>query len=368
MQGSVDHITVRGFLSLARVERLALRPINVLIGANGSGKSNLIQAFSLLRDIEQGHLGEYTKRSGGADSVLHFGAKTTEQVDLEISFAEGVNGYRVSLIPSESDELSPIHEQAWFWDKGKHEEPHVESLRSRGLEAGISGCVERTGAWVKRWMSSFRVYHFDDTGPTSPMKKTADLADNRFFRADGSNLASYLYFLMRKHPESYQLIVSTVKQVTPFFGKFELSPSRLNEEKIRLEWSHTSSDKYFNASAFSDGTLRFICLATLFLQPVGLRPSLILVDEPELGLHPYAIAMLASLIRRASLRTRILVSTQSPLFLDQFEPKDVLVASRSEGASSFERLGEESFAEWLDEYSLGQLWEKNQLGGRPGRE
>jgi len=368
MQGSVDHITVRGFRSLSCVEKLDLGPINVLIGANGSGKSNLIQAFSLLREIEQGRLEEYTKRSGGAGRILHFGAKTTSQIEFEISFAEGANGYRITLVPSGSDGLYPLHEQAWFWDRKNHEDPFVDRFQSQGSEAGISADPKRTGSHVKKWMSSFRVYHFDDTGPTSPMKRTADLADNQFLRSDGSNLAAYLYFLRQKHPESYQLVVSTVQQVAPFFGQFELAPSRLNPDKIRLEWTHTTSDMYFDASAFSDGTLRYICLATLFLQPARLRPSLILVDEPELGLHPYAITMLASLIRRASSETKILVSTQSPFFLDQFEPTDVLVASRSDGASSFERLSGDGLGEWLDEYSLGQLWEKNELGGRPGRE
>ena len=127
---------------------------------------------------------------------------------------------------------------------------------------------------------------------------------------------------------AYGLIRGSVQRVAPFFDDFELRPDPLNEETIRLAWKHRNSDQYFGASQLSDGTLRFIALATLFLQPEQFRPSVILVDEPELGLHPYAITMLASLIRMASEKTQVIVSTQSPLLLDHFQPEDVLVADR----------------------------------------
>jgi predicted ATPase len=137
---------------------------------------------------------------------------------------------------------------------------------------------------------------------------------------------------------------------------------------IKLAWKHTSSDKYFGASAFSDGTLRFIALATLFLQPLELRPSVILVDEPELGLHPSAITLLASLIKKTSFETQIIASTQSSLLLDYFEPEDVLVANRVDSATTLKRLDSSKLENWLENYSLGQLWEKNELGGRPATE
>jgi predicted ATPase len=156
--------------------------------------------------------------------------------------------------------------------------------------------------------------------------------------------------------------------VAPFFDDFQLEPLALNPNTIKLEWRHVGTDDYFDASSFSDGTLRFIALATLFLQPVELRPSVILVDEPELGLHPYAIELLASLIKQASKETQVIAATQSSLLLDQFDPEDVLVANRVDGATKIERLKAEPLAEWLKEYSLGQLWEKGELAGRPGKE
>jgi predicted ATPase len=196
------------------------------------------------------------------------------------------------------------------------------------------------------------------------MRKTAKVDDNEFLRVDGSNLAAFLYYLREEHEASYSLIQRTVQRVAPFFDDFQLRPQR-KPETIKLEWKHRNSDQYFDASSLSDGTLRFIALATLFLQPVDYRPSVMLVDEPELGLHPYAIEMLASLIRQASKETQVIVSTQSSLLLDHFDPENVLVATRVAGGTEIARLDPASLAEWLKEYSLGQLWEKNEFGGRP---
>jgi predicted ATPase len=200
------------------------------------------------------------------------------------------------------------------------------------------------------------------------MRKTAKVHDNGYLRSDGSNLAACLYYLREQHEEAYSLIRRTIQRVAPFFDDFRLRPLKLQPDDIKLEWRHRSSDRYFDASSLSDGTLRFIVLTTLFLQPESQRPSTILVDEPELGLHPYAIGMLASLIRQASVKTQVIVSTQSSLLLDHFRPEDVLVADRIEGGTTITRTDPARLAAWLEDYSLGQLWEKNELGGRPARD
>ncbi len=367
---SLDYITVEGFKSIASVQKLPLRSINVLIGPNGSGKSNFIGVFSFLHAIREGRLEQYVITGGGAEKILHFGSKTTRSINLFLSFGNEINQYQLRLSPTEQDTLVPLGESAYFRGEG-HPVPYEYRLlpRQGAREAGISDPqLAGTADWVRSRLGDWRLYHVHDTSSSSPMRKTARLDDNEFLRPDGSNLAAFLYYLREKHSESYSLIQRIIQRVAPFFDDFQLRPVKLKPDDIKLEWRHKNSDQYFDASSLSDGTLRFIALATLFLQPVAYRLSVILVDEPELGLHPYAIEMLASLIRQASSETQVIVSTQSSLLLDHFEPEEVLVADRVDGGTQITRLTREPLSKWLDDYSLGQLWEKNEFGGRPRRD
>ena len=366
----LDYISIHGFKSIAHIERLPLEPINVLIGPNGSGKSNFIGAFSFLRAVRSGKLRDFVMSVGGADRVLHFGSRTTSDLAIGISFEQGRNQYEIVLAASGADDLYPRGETITYTSE-KTNRCRRKKLSPNNGEAGISVPPKRSqtiDGYVHRHLDSWRLYHFHDTSPTSPIRKTADVHDNRHLRPDGSNLAAFLFYLHQKYRDSYVLIRRTVQRVAPFFDDFILKPQALNEDKIRLEWRHRGTDAYFDASSLSDGTLRFIALASLLLQPVGHRPSVILLDEPELGLHPYAITMLASLVRQASAHTQVILSTQSSLLLDHFEPGDVLVADRKDGGTTLTRLDANRLEHWLRDYSLGQLWEKNELGGRPTRE
>ena len=363
---ALDWITIEGFKSIRSIERLKLRPINVLIGPNGSGKSNFIGVFSFLNAIRNGGLRHYAKRAGGADRILHFGSKTTQSLKIHIAFQDETNQYEIELAADAVDGLFPDRESVFLWDKDSYSGPYKEFLVGSNGEAGISNLQETgVGQYVREHLDRRRLYQFHDTSPTSPMRKTADLNDNRYLRPDGSNLAAFLFLLRQKHGGAYDLIRRTVRLAAPFFDDFLLEPPALNEEKIRLEWRHRGTDAYFNASSLSDGSLRFIALTALLLQPKELRPSVILMDEPELGLHPYAIALLAALVKQASVETQVVLATQSPLLLDHFQPEDVLVANRVRGGTELTRLKNEDLESWLEDYSLGQLWEKNEIGGRP---
>jgi predicted ATPase len=365
---ALDYLTVRGFKSISSIEKLPLHPINILIGPNGSGKSNFIGVFAFLHSIREGHLRDYVTRAGGAEKVLHFGSKTTKELYIQLSFRGNVNQYELELSPTEDDGLYPSSETVSFWGSKSYPRPYEQSLspRDSGREAGISDpSLRLTPGWVRNRLGSWRIYHVHDTSSSSPMRKTAKVDDNRYLRPDGSNLPSFLYYLRQQEEASYSLIRRTVQRVTPFFDDFRLAPSRLQPNDIKLEWKHKNSDQYFDASSLSDGTLRFITLATLFLQPERCLPSVILVDEPELGLHPYAIEMLAALIQQASKRVQVIVSTQSSLLLDHFDPQDVLVANRDHAGTAIARLDSTRLDDWLKDYSLGQLWEKNEIEGRP---
>ncbi len=359
----LDKIVVRGFRSIAN-QTVTLGDITVLIGSNGSGKSNFIEVFKLLREISEGRLSDYVKRSGGAERILHFGSKNTDSINLRAYFNDSVDQYEISLFPNSLDSLVPINEYAYFWNK-QYAQPYQKPLPSNGNEAAISLNAAGVDGYVKAALSSWRIYHFHDTSASSPMKKMAEIDDNRFLRPDGSNLAPFLYFLKNAHEMEYGLIRNTVRRIAPFFDDFVLEPRALDETRIRLEWKHVGSDAFFDVSSFSDGTLRFIALAVLLLQPKTLRPSIVLLDEPELGLHPAAITLLGAIVRQASAHSQVILSTQSPFLLDLFDPEEVLVADRKDGSSVFTRLDKSVLEKWLADYSLGELWEKNELGGRP---
>jgi predicted ATPase len=356
----LDRIRIAGFKSI-RDQTVELRPLNVLIGANGAGKSNFIGVFRLLHEIEMGSLQLFVARTGGADRMLHYGRKVTDHLLLNLHF--GHSSYLCDLVPTAGDSLAFAQEEVVL-QKAETGSTQLESFGAGHKEAKAPSAEPKVADFVISALESWQVYHFNDTSEAARVKQTGDLHDNTILRPDAGNLAAFLYRLRETRVESYRNIIDVVRMVAPFFGSFTLQPDRLNPDKIKLEWQEHGSDAYFDAHSISDGTLRFICLATLLLQPE--LPSLILLDEPELGLHPYAITVLADLLRSAATRTQVVVSTQSVTLVNQLSPEDVLVVDREDGASIFRRLTEDEIATWLDDYALGELWEKNILGGRPG--
>lgn len=369
---TLERITIRGFKSIRNIEDLELGDVNVLIGPNGSGKSNFIGAMTFLQQIRNGNLKSYVRRAGGSERLLHFGSDVTEVMSIHVAFTDPFhtdffNQYEIDLEPTETDSLYPSSEFVYLRDRETYSDrTYEEPLSSSNSEAAISD-RDLTGraSRVRRHLRSWRLYHFQNTGLVSPLKRTADVSNNRYLRSRGSNLPAFLYLIRKKHRESYRMIRDTVRLAAPFFDDFILEPDELNEDKIRLEWRHKRMGDYFDASSLSDGTLRFMALATLLLQPEKFRPSVIMLDEPELGLHPYAITLLAALVHRASVTTQVILATQSPNLLDHFDPEDVLVSERVDGGTELTRLDPERLRIWLEDYSLGQLWEKNELGGRP---
>jgi predicted ATPase len=187
--------------------------------------------------------------------------------------------------------------------------------------------------------------------------------DNRFLWGDASNLPAFLYWMQEMEPARFRRIQEYIGLAAPLFDGFNLAPHKHNPNRIKLEWRQKGSGAYFDVFSLSDGALRLICLITLLEQPEP--PSLILLDEPELGLHPSAIYMLAEMLEGASMHSQIIVATQSATLLDNFEPERVVVAENNGGGSTFQRLEPDKLAIWLENYSLGELWKKNVLGGRP---
>lgn len=355
----LSEISIQGYKSIRNLEKFELTNLNILLGANGAGKSNFISVFKLLAKMYEQQLQVYVPVSGGADALLHYGRTKTPKIEMQFYF--DLNGYFFSLVPTADNRLIFESESLWFCGV---KYGSSERLIGRGhTEAELKNSSDSFANYIKPAINSWRIYHFHDTSDTALVKRIHQVGDNLKLKTDGENLAAFLLKLKREFAESYQQIVKTIRLVAPFFEDFVL---REGKEYIQLEWTEVGNpDTPFKAHVLSDGTLRFICLATLLLQPFELMADTLLIDEPELGLHPYALAVLASLIKRAAEQKQLIISTQSVELINYFSPNDIIVVDRIDNASTFTRLNEEKLKDWLEEYCLGDLWKQNIFGGRP---
>lgn len=354
---TLHKVTINGFKSIEHAE-LKLGDLNVVIGANGSGKSNLIGVFRLLERVLSHNLQVYV--ASEPDRLLHHGRKKTPSLSLDFEFEEHTYGF---ALKASQDTLVFEDERLYSNGMSSNTESIAVGHKESKLKEAIVSETTRSSDRVFPKVRNLVVYHFHDTSDNSPAKQTCNVSDNRSFRPDAANLPAYLYWLQEKHPVQFRHIEEHIRLVAPFFDRFDLAPSRLNDKKIKLEWRQKGSDAYFDAYSLSDGTLRFICLATLLLQPNP--PALILLDEPELGLHPFAIRLLAEMLEAASKRVQVILATQSVTLLNNFAPKDIIIAENDGLKTTFSRLDEDKLSLWLDDFSIGELWEKNVLGGRP---
>lgn len=356
----LSRITISGFKSIKQCD-IKFRKVNVLIGSNGAGKSNFISAFTLLQNILSQNLQVFVAQSG-MNSLFYNGRKVTDEIDFEVYF--GNNSYGFVLIPTDDNRL--IFRKEYFGYHGMWEN---ESNVSRGSTESQwqTGAHNNIDEYVIPILEkqNWRVYHFHDTGRSAKVKQEHNISNNKVLMKDAGNLAAFLFRLKNNFEKSYEEIVRTIQLIAPYFADFVLEPQEGNEEQIVLKWQQKGCEDIFNASQLSDGTLRFICLATLLLQPHELQPATIIVDEPELGLHPYAITIFAEMVRQLSDEKQIIISTQSVEMLNEFDVEDVIVVDRGEDGSEFKRLNEDELEVWLEEdYALGDLWKKNILGGR----
>ena len=361
----LDKLTIQGFKSIRELKDLELSNLNVIVGANGAGKSNLISFFKMLRALIDGQLNRYVRDSGGIEDLLFSGPKETPKMSFETRF--GARGFRFTLVPTpnsgcaiEDEARFYQHGNAGWWELGDSDSGQskmVAEVTNQRPDAKYSKPIYDA-------IASWQIYHFHDTSASAPMRKYEIVQDRKVLRSDAANIGPFLLRLRENSEDAYQAIIDAIRLVTPFFDDFVLEPSEFGEDrKVNISWRQKGSDYPMQPHHLSDGSIRFICLATALLQPNP--PSTIIIDEPELGLHPAAIEVLAELIQLASERTQVIIATQSPALINQFQIEDILVVNRKEGASTFERLKEEDFSHWLENYSIGQLWEKNVIAGGP---
>jgi predicted ATPase len=359
--GRLQHIKLKGFRSIRNLD-LPLAALNVLVGPNGAGKSNFISFFRFMNKLLEKELQLYVRTQlNGADKTLYFGRKSTTALEIDLHFSP--NGYQVKLVPTTDDTLVFAEEMAIFFAEeiGYFGGTKITQLAGAGaLESGLPQAGSTSPAsHVAGYINDWKVYHFHDTGDTAKVKTAYSIFANARLLPQGENLAAFLFGI--RETEAYNHIVRTVQRAAPFFHDFIFQPEP--NDMIRLRWKHKGSDDYFDATMLSDGTLRLICLTTLLLQPT--LPTMILLDEPELGLHPFAMQLLAGMMRSASERTQIIASTQSVTLANQFNWQDLVVVDQANNESHFRRLQEQEVAQWLDLYKLGDIWEMNVLGGTP---
>jgi predicted ATPase len=353
----LDRIKIQGFKSIRDLD-LELKDINLIVGANGAGKSNLISFFKLVNNIYEQRLQEFSLRSG-VDNLLHFGRRVTDEINGHLKF--GANAYSFQLLPNDNGGLFIGEEKSIYLPAINN----TSFYSSNRQESGIIDSETTRDRFLRHHLESYKIYHFHDTSGSAPLRTPAQIDDNRVLKEDGDNLAAYLYLLNQKWPKSFKRIENTFQSIAPFFEKFNLEPNRLDSTRINLVWNEKNHpEAYFDERHLSDGSLRFIALTTLLLQPE--LPSIIIIDEPELGLHPVAISKLAGLMKSAAQKgCQIIVSTQSVGLLNNFQPEHIVTADKKNGQSSFARLVTKDLGHWLEDYTIGELWTKSVINGQP---
>lgn len=382
----LKRVTLKGFKSISlQSQTIEFGDITILLGANGAGKSNLVSFFDMISHMIAGRFQTYIAKNGFADSLLHYGAKRTPYCEVKWIFTDGESEDEYALMLSHAAGDSLIVEKEMLPKNGltiDNERIRVEldeqgaiiekdfaAGRKESLLAGEALGGVMISGYVYSLLKSCQTFQFHDTSDAAKIKGQVYIEDNRYLHHDAGNLAAFLYALKNRKDGRpyYQRIIHRIRGIFPQFSEFDLKPSAANEKYILLNWREKGESYLFGPHQLSDGTLRFMALAVLLLQPKDSQPGIIVLDEPELGLHPAAISSLAGMVKIAAKNAQVILATQSPRLVDEFEAEDIVVVERDETTqnSVFKRLDEAVLSDWLERYCLSELWEKNVLGGKP---
>ncbi len=393
----LDTLKISGFKSIKKLcgssdEGFHLKNVNLLIGGNGAGKSNLIEFFKMLRammgmrlvefrDLKPS-LARFLDNKGGIYNFLHGGLQLTKEISGELIFNDSKNGYRMSIVPTADGSYSIGKEEFYYsgyytsgyWkpEYNNSGNPYKESLLPALYQKVVEEKAQTRYQYIYEAIQSWQIYQFHDTSQFAGARMPSLINSGDELHFDGGNVAAFLYKmkngelyggeLRQDCLDAYGNIVDMIRVAAPYFEDFILDPYKEGEdERVKLQWRQTDSLMKFQPHHLSDGTLRFICLSAVLLQPKP--PQLVIIDEPELGLHPEALEALAELIHRCEFKTQFLLATQSPSFADFFKPSEIVTVTRNNGESIFERQSEEKLSAWLEQYSIGQLWRKNIIRG-----
>lgn len=344
----MDYVEIKGYKSIKEA-KVDLHPINILIGANGSGKSNFLSFFEFLDNLYDKKLQEYVGLRGGVEKFLHNSSDSSNLISGHMAFDKGVNSYSFEIQKS-ADSFVISKEVLWYYKNDLEYKGYTK-------EAQIKNNDWHRGRYIKKHIIGHKKYHFHDTGQNSPFNSSQHYEnDSIVLYSQGENLAPILLRIKKENPKIYLRIIKNIQSIAPYFSDFILEPNESGY--LKLFWQDKYSQYIYGVNDLSDGTLRFIALATLFMQPK--LPKTIVIDEPELGLHPLAIAKLSSMIQSAAGKeSQIIMATQSADLINYFKPEDIIAVDQENGCSVFNRLNTYKLKKWLEEYSLGTLWQKN---------
>jgi predicted ATPase len=255
----MDKIEIKGYKSIKDME-LPLRSVNILIGANGSGKTNFLSFFEFLKNIYVQNLRGFVAERG-AEKLLHKGPKVTETISAKLSF--GKNKYSFAI---KSSEAGFVFTEEGLWYSGNPYVSNPIDISTMSYESNLRNSTVARAKYIRDYLGGLVKYHFHDTSTNSPFTQTCNIETDKYLLySKGQNLAAFLYNIRETAPVSYNLIVHTVQSIAPYFGDFFLQPAA--NGNVKLLWTSKYSETVYGPTDLSDGTIRFIALATLFLQP-----------------------------------------------------------------------------------------------------
>ena len=351
----IEEISIKNYKSIKGLIKFPLHNINILIGANGSGKSNFLSFFEFVKK-ENDYKSYFDFDNDRADDILFLGRRNSEFLSGAVALSDqsftGKGGKK--FIAEDNRSLTcDAYVNMDLVSNFENEENYFEYAEGIDL------------AW-EQVSDNTTQYHFHDTSKWSPILVDCMLNNNDMLLPNGKNIMPFVYRIYRENKQSYSMIVNAIRSCVDDFHDFYIRKNINSDDMVRLEWQHKRDlGEPKHGKLLSDGSLRIICLIVLLLQPIEWVPKLVIIDEPELGMNPKALSLIAELIKQISPQKQFIIATQSPELINLFNHEDIIVCDKNEdSSSSFTRLDAEKLQSWLDDYTVADLWQMNIIGGQ----